>query len=155
SNGGSSVSSKTAIYNATISQPKSPTRKGYVFLGWYKDATGTVAWNFAKDHVTANTTIYAKWVAIPAKPSHAKVAKAGSGSVKLTWSKVSGATGYEIVKATSKTGSYSHLTSVTTTDYTNKGLIKGKTYYYKIRSYKMVGSQKVYGDWTSVMSIKL
>ncbi|PEJ56339.1 hypothetical protein CN692_18580, partial [Bacillus sp. AFS002410] len=155
SNGGSSVASKTAIYNATISQPKSPTKKGYVFLGWYKDASGKVAWNFAKDHVTANTTIYAKWVAIPAKPSHAKVSKAGSSSVKLTWSKVSGATGYEIVKATSKTGSYSHLTSVTTTDYTNIGLSKGKTYYYKIRSYKMVGSQKVYGDWTSVMSIKL
>ncbi|MFB7139777.1 InlB B-repeat-containing protein [Gottfriedia sp. NPDC056225] len=155
SNGGSSVTSKTAIYNGTISQPKSPTRKGYVFLGWYKDAAGKVAWNFAKDRVTANTTIYAKWVAIPAKPSNAKLTKAGKDSVKLTWSKVSGATGYEIVKSTSKTGSYSHLTSVTTTNYTNKGLSKGKTYYYKIRSYKMVGSQKIYGDWTSIMSIKL
>ncbi|KQL36350.1 hypothetical protein AN960_17205 [Bacillus sp. FJAT-25509] len=155
SNGGSSVTSKTAIYNATISQPKSPTRKGYAFIGWYKDAAGKVAWNFAKDRVTANTTIYAKWVAIPAKPSNAKLTKAGKDSVKLTWSKVSGATGYEIVKSTSKTGSYSHLTSVTTTNYTNKGLSKGKTYYYKIRSYKMVGSQKIYGDWTNVMSIKL
>ncbi len=155
SNGGSSVTSKTAIYNSTISQPKSPTRKGYAFIGWYKDAAGKVAWNFAKDHVTANTTIYAKWVAIPAKPSNAKLTKAGTGTVKLTWSKVSGATGYEIVKSTSKTGTYSHLTSVTTTNYTNKGLSKGKTYYYKIRSYKMVGSQKIYGEWTSVMSIKL
>ncbi|PEL13500.1 InlB B-repeat-containing protein, partial [Bacillus sp. AFS017336] len=147
--------SKTAIYNATISQPKSPTRKGYVFLGWYKDATGKVAWNFAKDHVTANTTIYAKWVAIPAKPSNAKLTKSGKDSVKLAWSKASGATGYEIVRATSKTGTYSHLSSVTTTNYTNKGLSKGKTYYYKIRSYKMVGAQKVYGDWTSVISIKM
>ncbi|MFF2876518.1 InlB B-repeat-containing protein [Gottfriedia sp. NPDC057991] len=155
SNGGSSVTSKTAIYNATISQPKSPTRKGYAFIGWYKDAAGNVAWNFAKDRVTANTTIYAKWVAIPAKPSNAKLTKAGKDSVKLTWSKVSGTTGYEIVKSTSKTGSYSHLTSVTTTNYTNKGLSKGKTYYYKIRSYKMVGSQKIYGEWTSIMSIKL
>ncbi|MFB7139379.1 InlB B-repeat-containing protein [Gottfriedia sp. NPDC056225] len=154
SNGGSSVASKTATYNGAISQPKSPTRKGYTFLGWYKDAAGKVAWNFTKDHVTANMTIYAKWVANPAKPSNAKLSKAGKDSVKLSWSKVSGATGYEIVKATSKTGSYSHLTSVTTTNYTNKGLSKGKTYYYKIRSYKLVGSQKIYGEWTNVMSIK-
>ncbi|PEJ60843.1 hypothetical protein CN692_01780 [Bacillus sp. AFS002410] len=155
SNGGSSVASKTAIYNATISQPKSPTRKGYVFLGWYKDATGKVAWNFSKDHVTANTTIYAKWIAIPAKPTNAKLTKSGKDSVKLTWSKASGATGYEIVRATSKTGTYSHLGSVTTTNYTNKGLSKGKTYYYKIRSYKMVGTKKIYGDFTSVISIKM
>ncbi|PEJ58265.1 hypothetical protein CN692_08265 [Bacillus sp. AFS002410] len=155
SNGGSSVASKTATYNGAISQPKSPTRKGYTFLGWYKDAAGKVTWNFTKDHITANTTIYAKWVANPAKPSNAKLSKAGKDSVKLSWSKVSGATGYEIVKATSKTGSYSHLTSVTTTNYTNKGLSKGKTYYYKIRSYKLVGSQKIYGEWTSVLSIKL
>ncbi|PEJ60841.1 hypothetical protein CN692_01770 [Bacillus sp. AFS002410] len=155
SNGGSTVAAKTVNYNTTISQPSSPTRKGYVFLGWYKDASGKVAWNFAKDHVTANTTIYAKWVAIPAKPSNAKLTKSGKDSVKVTWSKVSGATGYEIVKSTSKTGTYSHLTNVTTTNYTNKGLSKGKTYYYKIRSYTIVGSKKIYGDFTSVISIKM
>ncbi|WP_129689302.1 InlB B-repeat-containing protein [Gottfriedia acidiceleris] len=155
SNGGSSVTSKTVNYNSTISQPASPTRKGFVFLGWYKDAAGKVAWNFTKDRVTANTTIYAKWVAIPAKPSNFKATKSGKSSAKLTWSSVSGAAGYEIVKSTSKTGSYSHLSDVKTTSYTNNGLSKGKTYYYKVRSFKIVGSKKIYSDWTSVMSIKL
>ncbi|MEH7609938.1 InlB B-repeat-containing protein [Gottfriedia acidiceleris] len=154
SNGGSQVADKTATYNSAITVPTT-NRTGYTLVGWYKDAEGKVAWNFAKDRVTANTTICAKWVAIPAKPSNAKLTKSGKDAVKLTWSKVSGATGYEIVKSTSKTGTFSHLSSVTTTDYTNKGLSKGKTYYYKIRSYKMVGSQKIYGEWTSVMSIKL
>ncbi|PFH85774.1 InlB B-repeat-containing protein [Bacillus sp. AFS088145] len=152
---GSTVASKTAIYNATISQPAAPTKKGFVFIGWYKDGAGKVAWNFATDRVTTNTIIYAKWENVPGKPSNATTAKAGKDAVKLTWSKVLGTTGYEIVKATSKTGSYKHLTSVTTTNYTNKGLSKGKTYFYKIRSYKMVGSKKNYGEWTSVMSIKL
>ncbi|MFF3021304.1 InlB B-repeat-containing protein [Gottfriedia sp. NPDC057948] len=153
--GGSTVASKTAIYNATISQPAAPTKKGFVFIGWYKDGGGKVAWNFATDRVTADTMIYAKWEKTPGKPSNATTAKAGKDAVKLTWSKVSGATGYEVVKSTSKTGSYTHVTSVTTTNYTNKGLSKGKTHYYKIRSYKMVGSKKIYGEWTSVMSIKL
>ncbi|MFF2877084.1 InlB B-repeat-containing protein [Gottfriedia sp. NPDC057991] len=155
SNGGSSVASKTANYNSTISQPASPTRKGYVFVGWYKDAAGKVAWNFANDRVTANTTIYAKWVAIPAKPSNFKATKSGKSSAKLTWSSVSGATGYEIVKSTSKTGSYSHLSDVKTTSYTNNGLSKGKTYYYKVRSFKYDGSKKIYSDWSSIIAIKL
>ena len=38
----------------------------------------------AKDKVTANTTIYAKWVAIPAKPSNVKLTKSGKDAVKST-----------------------------------------------------------------------
>ncbi|UPM52531.1 InlB B-repeat-containing protein [Gottfriedia acidiceleris] len=152
SNGGSSVASKTANYNLTISQPASPTRKGYVFLGWYKDATGKVAWNFAKDQVTSNTTIYAKWVAIPAIPSNVKATKDGKTGVKLTWNSVTGATGYEIAKSTSKTGTYTHLADATKPVYTNSGLTKGKTTYYKVRSFKIVGSKKIYSNWTSVIA---
>jgi uncharacterized repeat protein (TIGR02543 family) len=155
SNGGSTIANETVNYNSTVSQPASPTRKGYVFLGWYKDATGKVAWNFAKDHITANTTIYANWVAIPAKPSNVNATKYGKSSVKLTWSTVSGASGYEIVKSTSKTGSYTHLSNVSKTTYTNSGLSKGKTYYYKVRSYKLVGSKKIYSDWSIVKAFKL
>ena len=63
SQGGSAVDSKTAKYNTTIAQPTTaPTRKGYTFAGWYKDAAGQVAWNFATDKVTGNVTLYAKWL---------------------------------------------------------------------------------------------
>ncbi|PFM79291.1 hypothetical protein COJ46_13435 [Bacillus sp. AFS077874] len=151
---GGTISTRTVNYNSTISQPASPTRKGYTFLGWYKDASGKVAWNFAKDKVTTNTTIYAKWVANPAKPTNVKLTKSGLSSVKFTWSSVSGAAGYEIVKSTSKTGTFAHLTNVTKTNYTNSGLTRGKTYYYKVRSYKLVGSKKIYSDWTSVIAFK-
>jgi len=33
----------------------------YVFKGWYKDDTAFDKWNFAKDWVLENTTLYAKW----------------------------------------------------------------------------------------------
>lgn len=37
-----------------------PTKEGYAFGGWYKDAELTVVWN-SSDVVTADTTLYAKW----------------------------------------------------------------------------------------------
>lgn len=62
SQGGSTVDAKTVIFNTTVGEPTAPTRKGYTFAGWYKDAEGQVAWNFATDKVTNNVTLYAKWL---------------------------------------------------------------------------------------------
>jgi|GEM_PF-3003177 len=64
SNGGSAVANVTAGQGTTISAPTAPTRAGYTFDGWYKEASLTTPWNFATDTVTAQTTLYAKWVAI-------------------------------------------------------------------------------------------
>lgn len=38
-----------------------PTREGYTFVDWYKEAACTTAWKFDNDTVTADTTLYAKW----------------------------------------------------------------------------------------------
>ena len=62
SQGGSLVSDKTAIYNTTVGEPTAPTRTGYTFVGWYKDATGQTPWSFATDKVTGNVTLFAKWL---------------------------------------------------------------------------------------------
>lgn len=40
-----------------------PKCAGFTFAGWYKDAACTQAWDFAKDVVTADMTLYAKWSA--------------------------------------------------------------------------------------------
>ncbi|WP_179281277.1 InlB B-repeat-containing protein [Paenibacillus sp. XY044] len=62
SQGGSAVSSITNVDSGTIiSAPPAPTRAGYTFAGWYKEAAGTNAWNFAADTVTSDMTLYAKW----------------------------------------------------------------------------------------------
>ena len=62
SNKGTAVKSLTATNKSTITKPKNPTRKGYKFVAWYKDSALKTKWNFSKDTVTANTTLYAKWV---------------------------------------------------------------------------------------------
>ncbi|MFP5111451.1 S8 family serine peptidase [Bacillaceae bacterium C204] len=58
---GGLVESKTADYTTKITAPTAPTRTGYTFLGWYKDAAGKTAWNFATDKVEGDVILYAKW----------------------------------------------------------------------------------------------
>ena len=62
--GGSDVPSQTVPYGSLVTQPVNPTRTGYTFGGWYKDAAGTLPWNLSSDTVTADTTLYAKWTEV-------------------------------------------------------------------------------------------
>ena len=39
--------------------------------------------------------------------------------------------------------------------YVNKKLKKGKTYYYKVRAYKVVSGKKVYGKFSTIKKIKI
>ncbi|GGH10198.1 InlB B-repeat-containing protein [Paenibacillus segetis] len=62
SNGGSVVATQNKSFNETATEPSAPTKSGYTFGGWYKELTLTNQWIFTKDLVTANTTLYAKWI---------------------------------------------------------------------------------------------
>ena len=62
SQGGSEVISKYADYNSLITAPAAPTKTGYTFSGWYKEAGCVNAWNFSTDKVTSDIILYAKWI---------------------------------------------------------------------------------------------
>ena len=63
SQGGSAVASLTNVRSGSgIIAPTAPTLDGKTFNGWYKEAACTNAWDFSTDTVTADTTLYAKWV---------------------------------------------------------------------------------------------
>lgn len=74
---------------ALLEEPAAPTLKGWKFLGWFKvknaDGTVTEKWDFAKDTVTADTTLYGGWVKDePAKPAAKptnKLPKTGDASM--------------------------------------------------------------------------
>ena len=55
-----------------------------------------------------------------------------SGKIKLTWDKIEGAAKYEIYRATSKTGTYTKLSTSTGSSLTNTSADAGKTYTYRL-----------------------
>ena len=94
--------------------------------------------------------------AVPAKTT-LKAKASDAKNVKLTWSKVKGASGYEIYRSNSKDGKYSKVKTISkggTISYKNGKLKKSTTYYYKIRAYRKVNGKKVYGSYSSVVSVK-
>jgi uncharacterized repeat protein (TIGR02543 family)/LPXTG-motif cell wall-anchored protein len=59
----SGASTWDELYNsgATLTAPTDPSRTGYIFGGWYTEATCDNAWDFSTDTVTQDTTLYAYW----------------------------------------------------------------------------------------------
>ncbi len=61
SQGGSSVEKQTVSAGGKAEEPSAPTRNGYTFGGWYTEKECKTAWDFNKDTVTRDLTLYAKW----------------------------------------------------------------------------------------------
>ena len=62
----------SAVKGNLISKPSDPTAEGYKFEGWFIDEACTKEWDFAKDTVTDNITLYAKWTKVETKPEEPK-----------------------------------------------------------------------------------
>jgi len=91
-------------------------------------------------------------IEVPAVPTNLKAVSAGYNSNKLSWTAVSGATGYSIYRSTSPTSGFAYIKAVTSTGYTNTGLTTGTTYYYQIKAYTLVDSTKNYSAATAAVS---
>lgn len=96
-------------------------------------------------------------ICIPAKTKSLKAQRKGKTTAKLTWKKVTGATGYEIYRSTSKTKGFKKIGTIkktATVTYTDKKIKNKKVYYYKVRCYWKKGNVTVYSDYSSTMGIK-
>ena len=77
--------------------------------------------------------------------------------VYVKWKKVNDASGYEVYRASSKTGKYSKVKTITkgsTVSYMNSNLASKKKYYYKVRAFKVVSGKKVYSSYSDIKNIK-
>lgn len=63
-NGGTEIENQIVQYGEKIIRPDDPKRKGYRLEGWYKDIHLTEKWDFDKDTVKNNMSLYAKWVEV-------------------------------------------------------------------------------------------
>ena len=53
--------SASVAYGARVPEPEPPERAGYGFGGWYTDVARTRVWDFAKNTVLEDITLYARW----------------------------------------------------------------------------------------------
>ncbi|MES2924931.1 MAG: fibronectin type III domain-containing protein [Verrucomicrobiota bacterium] len=76
--------------------------------------------------------------AIPPVPT-GLAATAGNASVSLTWSASSGATSYNVKRATTSGGPYTTVASPSTASYNNTGLTNGTLYHYVVSAVNATG----------------
>jgi len=76
---------------------------------------------------------------VPAAPT-GLTGTSGNAQAALSWNAVSGATSYNVKRATTSGGPYTTVApGVTTPSYTNTGLTNGTTYYYVVSAVNAVG----------------
>lgn len=87
---------------------------------------------------------------IPASP---QAIPTGFDSCRLSWTAVTGATGYALYRSTSPDSGFAYIKTITATKYKNIGLATGTTYYYKVRAYAIVDATKTYGEFSAVIGV--
>ena len=98
---------------------------------------------------TKGTSVSEKKVNNPSKVKGLKSKKQTSTSVTLNWSKVSGATGYQVYKYNTSKKKWEKVGSTTKTSYEVKKLKEGTSYKFKVKAYKTVNKKKYYGSYSS------
>ena len=106
---------------------------------------------------TTSTSLKASSSKKPATTKVKKV-KATKKSLTIKWSKVKGASGYEIQVATDKKFKKNKKSILVKKQKTTSAKIKKlkskKKYYVRVRTYKVVGRKKVYSSWINGKATK-
>lgn len=76
---------------------------------------------------------------LPSAPTNLVATNLTSTSVTLSWSTVSGASGYKVYKATPYDSNYTLLATISTTTYSSTGLTAGSNYWYFVKAYNSHG----------------
>ena len=155
-NGGKNNNANPTIINGTGIALKNPTRAGYVFKGWYDDEgyrTTQIPAGYDYDMY-----LVAKWEKVTvSKPVITSLYNRSGKKAVLKYKGVSKASGYQIVYSTDKKLK-KKCTTITTKskNYTLKKLTKKKTYYVKVRAYRIDSTgKKIYGRYTGVRKVKI
>lgn len=105
-------------------------------------------------------SVVASGYTLPAKPTNLTVAQNTPTSLKLNWQgDPIGVNGYEIYYSTAENGTYIKLgatpSALANPSFTTPStLIYGKTYYFKVRAYLLVGGVTEYGPFGDIASGK-
>ena len=124
-------------------RPKTKNYTGYYFNDDYPPY---ITVDFGNGNETYYKVISGGTDTKPAAPTGVNASVQSSTSIKISWSAVTGASGYYVYRNTSASGTYTQIRDTTSTSYTDSGLTTGTTYYYKVSAYNIKGesSQSAY-----------
>lgn len=159
-NKGRNNQSNPSIYYREQVNLKAPVRKGYAFEGWYTSSRFKKATRVKSipQNADRNYTLYAKWTrSKTGKVASLTVKNTKTRTLKLSWKKVKGAKGYEVLySADRKFRKKVTRKTVFRSKFIEKRLKKGRTYYVKVRAYKVDSAKKkVYGAYSKTKSVKI
>lgn len=115
----------------------------------------TVAYRKAGDkNIYGKLSQPVKAIPKPSVPGSLRSTPSGDTVLKLSWSAVPGATGYFIYRYNPAKKAYEQLKATTAPTFTNTGLVKGTTYYYKVMAYRSVNGKNIYSGLSATLSVK-
>ena len=120
----------------------------YKFRGYVTLTNGT------KVYSDWSNTLYTQTGYKPSAPS-VSATSPKKKTAKLTWSKVSKAKGYIVYKSTKKKKGFKKVKTTNKTSCTFKKLKKGKKYYFKVKTYRVIYGVKLYSKFSKVAKVKV
>lgn len=124
--------------SATITGLSAGKTYKYKVRSYIRNADGTKSYGAFSSVVSATTKLRTPTV---------KVVSNAKGQARITWSKVSGASGYEIYYKKSSKEKYKKLKTVNNANIrvcTVRGMKSGDRAYFRVRAFRKNGSKKVY-----------
>ena len=140
---GESKYSRYTVTTATSYTDKNTVNgKFYYYRIWCMDDSGNLAgeWSNARG-ITCNSQV---------SPTISSIANTSAG-VKITWGAMSGAAKYAVYRKMEGESKYSRYTITTATSYTDKNVVNGSFYYYRI--WGMNSSGSLLGAWSNARGI--
>ena len=95
---------------------------------------------------------------VPTKTTLASVTNSASRKMTVKWKKNAVGSGYQIQYSTSSKFTGAKTVNISKNSIVSRtigGLVKGKKYYVRIRTYKTVGSAKYYSGWSAAKYVTI
>lgn len=156
-NGGKNASENPNYYAKGVKlKLENPTKKGYLFTGWYNGEEKITSINKTN---TGKITLTAQWEKVKVdKTTVSKVKNTYSGIIDITFQKVNNIDGYTVFYADNKelnNASFKDVSAKKKEARISK-LENGKTYYVTVKAYKKDSEgNKIYGKSNKVVKTTL
>lgn len=116
-------------------------------------STGTATVKLTgKGYYTGSKTVTFR--IIPAQVKNLKTTVVLDNELRISWSAVSGADGYEVYRYNSSTAKWDKIRTTSALKFVDSKLSGGTVYKYKVRAYRLYDGKSVFGSYSSTLSEK-